>query len=950
MSHSEQKTFVSNLKNNYFQFFKHKKVLEIGSLNINGTIRDFFEDCEYTGIDLEEGPGVDIVCEGQNYDNPDCSYDVVCSLECFEHNPYWFETFKNMIRLCSPNGLVFFTCATKGREEHGTHNNKPEDSPFTLNKGWDYYKNLTEIDFLNKIDLSKYFKYHSFSVNQESHDLYFFGIKKENISQFQKLLNAYILNPENAENNFSLAIEYDCMGQTASALSFYLRCAERSEDVLLQYECLIRASMCFDKQGTRNFTVKGLLQHAVAICPQRPEGYYLLSRFYEKENKEGNWNDSFLIASIGEKVSDFDCPPLRTEIDYPGKYALLYQKALASWWCGLCDESRNILNDLLKNYNLDENHKNKVIEQLNKINQTNENLHPVYVKETSENKLEGFPSVYCVSLEESEDRRENIKRQFEKYDINVEPYIFNRFELYNHKVIGKNIEKMDQRTFGTITSHIKMLHDWYYTSDDRYAVFCEDDISLETVEYWNFTWKEFFERLPEDWECIQMCLITETPEQPNIKFVPRYTHDWGCQAYLIKKEYAKKIIDQHYQHIDYENDKFDLTVLDKPYLTPVIEHVLFDVKGKVYNIPLFVEDIPQFKSTYLEEEKRNNSLISYHNVVNWWKEHGKKTSLNKIMEKKTKLVDFCSFYGPYGSEMLLLRYNILKNYVDEFVISESRYSHTGIPVEFECKKKIKEWGLPEEKFKVIELETPSDEELVIEHIDELNCIDALSGNQQTNMKSKWARVRDRLSKDALLNVLEDYDDDTVFIHSDIDEIINTSYIPDLVNICKNNDNGVIYIPLVYLEGRADLRVYNKNWNCPQSWDWAMFMCKKSVLQKATPVQLRSHKLIPEGIYNINLVNSWNNEPLVDVGWHFSWMGGKESRLTKKESWEHRYDSFDWLVTKKYDESDEFLLTEYKEGDIPPCGNVELILKSYPKENLPKEIFELPIVERFLFPS
>ena len=49
---------------------------------------------------------------------------------------------------------------------------------------------------------------------------------------------------------------------------------------------------------------------------------------------------------------------------------------------------------------------------------------------------------------------------------------------------------------------------------------------------------------------------------------------------------------------------------------------------------------------------------------------------------KTKIIDFCTFYGEYGSESLLLRYEILKDYVDEFVVSESSRSHRGDPVEF----------------------------------------------------------------------------------------------------------------------------------------------------------------------------------------------------------------------------------------------------------------------------
>ena len=97
MSHAEQLEYVKSLKKIYPSFFNEKKVLEVGSLDINGSIRQFFDNCDYLGIDIGEGPGVDVVSEGQKYDAPNDTFDVSCSAECFEHNPYWLETFLNMI-------------------------------------------------------------------------------------------------------------------------------------------------------------------------------------------------------------------------------------------------------------------------------------------------------------------------------------------------------------------------------------------------------------------------------------------------------------------------------------------------------------------------------------------------------------------------------------------------------------------------------------------------------------------------------------------------------------------------------------------------------------------------------------------------------------------------------------------------------------------------------------
>ena len=171
MCHSEQREFVQRVSKQFPNLFAGK-ILEIGSLNINGTIRDFFLTEDYVGVDVAPGKGVDVVAQGQELTYPDNSFDVCVSSECFEHNPYWMETFENMVRMSSR--LVVFTCASEGREEHGTTATTPQDSPFTLE--WDYYRNLTEQDFRDALDIDSMFQEHSFEYNPHSCDLYFWGL------------------------------------------------------------------------------------------------------------------------------------------------------------------------------------------------------------------------------------------------------------------------------------------------------------------------------------------------------------------------------------------------------------------------------------------------------------------------------------------------------------------------------------------------------------------------------------------------------------------------------------------------------------------------------------------------------------------------------------------------------------------------------------------------------
>ncbi|MBH1963892.1 MAG: class I SAM-dependent methyltransferase [Comamonadaceae bacterium] len=179
MSHPQQLFFVSGVKQFLPDFFTGKKVLEVGSLDLNGSVRQFFTDCAYEGLDVGTGPGVDTVCPGQDYGAPADAFDFVISSEMMEHNPAWRKTFLNMLRVLKPGGLMVLTCATTGRRQHGTTAYSPTDSPLTNEQGSDYYRNLTQSDIAGLVDLDSWFSTWHFYEDHTSHDLYFFGLALE---------------------------------------------------------------------------------------------------------------------------------------------------------------------------------------------------------------------------------------------------------------------------------------------------------------------------------------------------------------------------------------------------------------------------------------------------------------------------------------------------------------------------------------------------------------------------------------------------------------------------------------------------------------------------------------------------------------------------------------------------------------------------------------------------
>lgn len=247
--------------------------------------------------------------------------------------------------------------------------------------------------------------------------------------------------------------------------------------------------------------------------------------------------------------------------------------------------------------------------------------------------LENFPSVYYLTLEECVDRQKNLENQFLEYDIQPKAIVSKRFSESNDNIQGKYVYQLNDGTKGCCVSHLKAIKQWYDTTDEDYAFFCEDDISLETVSYWNFTWEQFIESLPEDAECVQLFAIR--PNYDTFELRERYWDDWGASAYIITRDYAKKIIDNFIREDHY------LLEVPNQEVMPLIENILFTCLGKTYTIPLFVENL-EFGSTFegsdddVQNGHKNNHTIARELVLNYWRGRenrieGEKSEIEKLL-------------------------------------------------------------------------------------------------------------------------------------------------------------------------------------------------------------------------------------------------------------------------------------------------------------------------------
>ena len=92
-------------------------VIEIGSRDINGSVRRLFPRATWLGMDLHDGPAVDVVCDAVEY-IPSRLYDVSVCLEVLEHAERWAELVERLHDWLRPGGRTIITCAGPGREPH----------------------------------------------------------------------------------------------------------------------------------------------------------------------------------------------------------------------------------------------------------------------------------------------------------------------------------------------------------------------------------------------------------------------------------------------------------------------------------------------------------------------------------------------------------------------------------------------------------------------------------------------------------------------------------------------------------------------------------------------------------------------------------------------------------------------------------------------------------------
>lgn len=146
-------------------------------------------------------------------------------------------------------------------------------------------------------------------------------------------LNKFVLDEENAFNNFTLGCDFFKTQHYPSALSFFLRSAEHSNDNDLTYESLLMVAQCLTKLGRRRESEKTAYLNAVAFNPKRHEAYYYLCKYYGED-----YFIAFAMANMS--LSNYSKANKLSFLPQVELYMIQYHIARLSWWVGKFKEAK----------------------------------------------------------------------------------------------------------------------------------------------------------------------------------------------------------------------------------------------------------------------------------------------------------------------------------------------------------------------------------------------------------------------------------------------------------------------------------------------------------------------------------------------------------------------------------------------------------------------------------
>ena len=225
-------------------------------------------------------------------------------------------------------------------------------------------------------------------------------------------------------------------------------------------------------------------------------------------------------------------------------------------------------------------------------------------------KLKGLPPVYVINLDGEPHRWKAAEDMLKYWEVKD----YTRISAYDGReddlgdiLKGRYPDAMTSGEVGCTTSHLKAMKEFLKT-DAPCAIMMEDDCDISTAFYWGFTWKDFYAKIPYDYDVLQLAIIN--PAAVHVQMHRRFINDFSTACYMITRHHAEKLVRLHCR-----GEKYKLDQGVKP--RAVADDLIYN-SGNSFAMPLFLYKI-ELGSSIHDIHVNVFHKSSHEGIWNFWK-------------------------------------------------------------------------------------------------------------------------------------------------------------------------------------------------------------------------------------------------------------------------------------------------------------------------------------------
>ena len=239
-------------------------------------------------------------------------------------------------------------------------------------------------------------------------------------------------------------------------------------------------------------------------------------------------------------------------------------------------------------------------------------------------KLKNMAPIYYLNLDGQPERKIYMEAQFKYWEIEN----YTRISAYDGRdddlsdiIKGRYPEDMSSGEIGCTTSHLKAIKHFVEETDDSYAIMMEDDVDLEIVKFWDFTWSNFVSKIPYDWDVVQLAIICTG--DLHVKLHKRFINDFSTACYMITRHHAEKLIKLHVR-----GDKYKIDNGVKP--RAVADDLIYN-SGNTFSIPILLYRIALGSSIHPDHIEVFHKA-SHDGLYNFWQQQGCQMTIDELTD------------------------------------------------------------------------------------------------------------------------------------------------------------------------------------------------------------------------------------------------------------------------------------------------------------------------------